>query len=350
MAIPALAGSMPLTLSGIPSETLPSSSPSSVTVRTNFNRTLDLQDGWYCATKTVDGDTINVLPELVSSDASCVSYDEHAKVEKVSLRFNGVNTTECGKSGSSREEKCDDYGEPGANDARDFTRRLVGNGPVYLDLHEADSYGRAVTTLYIKDPNASDGSWMDINEALIRAGYGFPYFIEGDPQFLSAYLAAAREAQGNHSGLWALPDWQGRHLILTSYHGERKGKDEYARILNLSTDPLSTEGYFFEYEGNEYPLVAADGKPFTIPPGRTVRMYAGFGTDQLDPAAGSLDVYLRIGADTPTHDSWTNDHPLILKYRASNSSESQCVWPKVNRFEVWSDKSLKECPQPKTTF
>jgi len=312
--------------------------PSSVTVKKTGRNPITVQDGYYCVVKVVDGDTINILPQLVQADAVCTDYDEHKVFEeKVSLRFNGVNTTECGKSGNSREEKCDAYGEPGSEGARLFTKSLVGFGPVALDFHETDSYGRAVTIIRVKDSKTN--TWIDVNRALIAGGYGFPYFIEED-LFYTDYVQALGEAWQNHTGLWASDDWRNRPVILTSYHPERKGNEEYARVQNISPNNLSTKQYAFEYQETQYPILDDNQNPISIPPGRTLRVFPAFGTDQLDPTKGSLDVYLGL-----EQDMWDGEEPLLLRDKGSDGTQNKCVWAKVTRADLWSAVP-RDCPRP----
>lgn len=134
------------------------------------------QPGLYSVAYFVDGDTI------------AVGMNGHQ--EKV--RFIGVDTPETHKPDTPVQ--C--YGPAAAA----YTRQLIGKRRIRLVSDplstDRDRYGRLLRYVYL-----SDGT--NVNEKLIRLGYGFyyPYF----PFTKSGEFAAAEQsAQTAHKGLWAV--------------------------------------------------------------------------------------------------------------------------------------------------
>lgn len=132
------------------------------------------QPGMYRVSQFVDGDTIAV--------------DMNGHQEKV--RFIGVDTPETHKPDTPVQ--C--YGPQAAA----FTKKMINHRLVRLEADplstDRDRYGRLLRYVYL-----SDGT--DLDEQLIRQGYGFyyPYFpFTKSKQFNAAEQVAIAE----HKGLW----------------------------------------------------------------------------------------------------------------------------------------------------
>lgn len=132
------------------------------------------QPGQYQVSRFVDGDTIEI--------------NMNGQTEKI--RMIGVDTPETHKPNTPVQ--C--YGPAAAA----YTKRLIGRQPVRLEADalssNRDRYSRLLR--YVLLPDGSN-----VNEQLVRNGYGFyyPYFsFTRAKQFAAAQAAAQRE----HKGLW----------------------------------------------------------------------------------------------------------------------------------------------------
>lgn len=132
------------------------------------------QPGTYSINHFVDGDTI------------AVNMNGHAEM----VRFIGVDTPETHKPHTPVQ--C--YGP----EAAAFTKKLIGNNRVRLVSDplstDRDRYGRLLRYVYLPDNT-------DINEVLIKKGYGFyyPYFPFSNAARFAADEQAAISAK---QGLW----------------------------------------------------------------------------------------------------------------------------------------------------
>ncbi len=135
----------------------------------------DNQPGSYSINHFVDGDTI------------AVNMNGHEEA----VRFIGVDTPETHKPNTPVQ--C--YG----SEAAAFTRKLIGNNNVRLVSDplstDRDRYGRLLRYVYLPDGT-------DVNEALIKGGYGFyyPYFPFSKA---SRFAADEQVAISDRQGLWS---------------------------------------------------------------------------------------------------------------------------------------------------
>jgi endonuclease YncB( thermonuclease family) len=205
------------------------------------------------------------------------------------VRLKGVNTPEL----RPRE----DYGD----EARQFAERFLSGETVQLLLdgpNPRDSYGRVVAGV-----RTSAG---DLSVALVEQGLAHVFLIPPDSSDAEALLAAQARARQQRLGIWSTEPYQGA-LHMTSFHANAAGDDnenvngEYMRVCNITTGPVSTEGYrLVDRTGLSYPLPAV-----TIPAGHTVQVRSGKGEQQTDPSQ-QLQIYL--GSSTPL---WNNDYEVV---------------------------------------
>jgi len=190
--------------------------------------------------------------------------------------------------------------EPLAEQARRFTERFVGGSRVTLVVgpEPRDAYGRILAG--IRTPSG------DLSLALLEAGLGHVFIIPPDDHDPSALLAAQARAREARRGMWGHEAYQA-DLHVTSFHANAPGDDavhvngEYARLANMTTGPLSLAGWSFRNRaGQQFPLPA-----MVLPPGHTVRVHSGIGTDQTDPTQ-PLDLYL--GSERPI---WNDDRDTL---------------------------------------
>jgi micrococcal nuclease len=188
-------------------------------------------------------------------------------------------------------------------EAKEGTRSLVEGKTVSLSYGSVtrDGYGRLLASVSI------DG--QDLSVFLLERGLAHLYIIpplEGD---ISAHLAAQETARLAHRGIWSTPSFAGT-LHITSFHANADGDDrtnvngEYFRVCNISSSNLEVAGFrIADIAGNSWELPS-----LVIPPGNTVKIHSGKGTNQLN-AAEQLAVYLQ-SADP----IWNNKEDRLTIY------------------------------------
>lgn len=248
--------------------------------------------------KVIDGDTLHVTAP--------------GSEEILKLRFVLINTPECRKGAGSSYERCPailDGAEVGADEARVFLEQLVadyGNTVYYRSLGE-DSYGRKLSLVYVKNP--SNGEYIDVNLALVRAGRAHVYFIApAETGFEEQYLAAQESARREGLGIWQLDRFKSP-LVFSSFHGTAHNPDtaaekEYLRLFNVSDQPMELAGYQLNNGDQTYTLPS-----FVLPPGYGVKIYTHYGTTS-DDTSQELSINLALGRA-----SWDKDSPMILMDR-----------------------------------
>ena len=129
----------------------------------------------------VDGDTIDVIID---------GRDER-------VRLTGIDTPELPhESDGARPAQ---LGECFGTEAQTYAATLLPVGtPVRLerDLVGRDDYGRVLAYVY----RATDGVF--INYEMVRQGYAQPLTIPPNVAHSERFVAAAREAEAAHAGLW----------------------------------------------------------------------------------------------------------------------------------------------------
>lgn len=128
-------------------------------------------------TKVVDGDTIYVS----------------VNGEKHTVRFLGVDTPET--VDPRKSVQC--FGKEASNKAKE----LLSDREVILqkDVSDTDMYKRWLRFIYLP---LSDGSYLFVNDYLIREGYAKVLTIPPDVKFGDQFLDAQRQARENKKGLW----------------------------------------------------------------------------------------------------------------------------------------------------
>lgn len=105
--------------------------------------------------------------------------------------------------------------QPYGNTARTALTKLIGDRDVFVDVIEADRYGRKVVRVF-REPDR-----LDVTKALVRDGHVWVYRRTVHDRSL---IGLEEEARASRRGLWALPaeervpPWQHR------YHQRQKNK------------------------------------------------------------------------------------------------------------------------------
>ncbi|MBI2982504.1 MAG: thermonuclease family protein [Deltaproteobacteria bacterium] len=244
----------------------------------------------YYATWVYDGDSLLVQ-----------AIDDP---EPRSTRFELINTTEAGYVLGSPERRCR-YGDPGAHGAYQFLQKLTAEygNVVYLKVYEVDKYNRPVATVFLK---GHDGRFIDVNLALIEAGWAHTYIYEPNESrgLTPYYLEAQKRAQAARRGIWN--DRSFREFFITGFRMTERGGDpqrEYFGFCNLSADrSLNLRGYrarqtFRDASGRVAEVVHSAPFPdMLVPPARQTYVYArvdptGKHATRTDPA-GRLIINL----------------------------------------------------------
>jgi len=127
--------------------------------------------------EVIDGDTIDVFLE--------------GQVQRV--RLIGVNTPET----VDRRRGVQCYGP----EASKFLKELLTGKIVNLEedptQNSKDNYGRLLRYVYLNEEN--------INQKLIKEGYGFEYTYKKPYKYQSEFRESQRQARDNYKGLWS-PD------------------------------------------------------------------------------------------------------------------------------------------------
>lgn len=128
------------------------------------------------------------------------------------VRLFGVDTPE-------KTQKCEMKNAcyPCGRDAAKFVRELIGKNELVCELTGEKTYDRYVATCAVGK--------KDLGEAIIAAGWGFPYrrFLKGHP-LEASYVAAEKGAQAKKVGLnrgrfIAPADWRNRKMRLECERG-----------------------------------------------------------------------------------------------------------------------------------
>jgi len=133
------------------------------------------QQGYFVVSRVIDGDTF------------AIKINEKEK----RVRLIGVDAPETKAPGRKQEP----YGAL----ARDFTRRLLQNKKVRLelDVQDKDRHGRILAYVYLPD-----GTFL--NAKLIQEGYARMMTIPPNVRHARLFLQLEQEARAARRGLWGL--------------------------------------------------------------------------------------------------------------------------------------------------
>ena len=193
--------------------------------------------------------------------------------------------------------------EPYGLEARDATRSLIDGKVVALSYGETirDGYGRLLA-------NVSSGG-QDLSLYLLERGLGHLYIIPPLSRDTTPYIAAQEQARQAKRGIWTNATFQGV-VHITSFHANADGDDranvngEYFRLCNISAQPVELAGFrVADISGNGWDLPST-----VVPPGHTVKVHSGRGTNQSDPAE-QLTIYLQS-----TDPIWNNQEDRLTIY------------------------------------
>jgi endonuclease YncB( thermonuclease family) len=126
-------------------------------------------------TRVVDGDTIEVSPQVVGTkDVGLIGVN--------TPEVFGIESQRCGPEASA------------------FTREALGGQDVTLefDVGRLDPYGRALAYVWVPD---LDGELF--NETLLRRGLARVLSVEPNVKYEDRFLAAEKEAKAKGIGVWA---------------------------------------------------------------------------------------------------------------------------------------------------
>lgn len=177
--------------------------------------------------------------------------------------------------------------EPYSIEARDATSAMLMNKSVHLLYGTTirDGYGRLLAGADI------DGKNLSIE--LLERGLAHLFIIPPDGTDFTDFIAAQARAKASRKGIWSTPSFQGV-LHITSFHANADGDDrenvngEYLRVCNVDPAAVDLSGYkISDISANSWELPA-----LVIPPGNTVEIHSGKGTNQTDPSR-QLEIFLQ---------------------------------------------------------
>ena len=111
-----------------------------------------------------------------------------------SVRYIGIDTPE------TRKREGDTWvyvGEPFAEKAKDFNRRLVEGKIARLesDVQKKDKYGRILAYCFVDD--------IFVNAKMLEEGFALLYTIPPNVKYIDLLVKAQEDARKNNRGLWA---------------------------------------------------------------------------------------------------------------------------------------------------
>lgn len=132
-------------------------------------------------------DTENIVINVYDGDTVELSNGEK-------LRYLGIDTPELHKK---EGENWIDVKEPYAKEAHEFNKSLVlGKSiKIFFDKEKRDKYGRLLGYVFADN--------IFVNEAMIREGLAFPYFIGPNNNYESKLLTAFKEAYSSGKNLYS---------------------------------------------------------------------------------------------------------------------------------------------------
>jgi micrococcal nuclease len=182
------------------------------------------------------------------------------------VRYLGINTPE--------------RGQPFYEEAKDFNASLVDGKEVRLefDVDTIDIYGRTLAHVFVGSTH--------VNLELIRQGYANVYTVPPNVKYNDDLLAAERIARERQRGLWAQ---SGAPIRITDLDPIA----EWVEFTHQGDQPIDLSGYTLKDEANHI----YEFGPFTLQPGKTVRLYSGNGSNS------SSKLYWNLGSDAVWNNS-----------------------------------------------
>ncbi|MCB9663554.1 MAG: thermonuclease family protein [Alphaproteobacteria bacterium] len=184
--------------------------------------------------------------------------------------------------------------EPFSDEARAFTERMVHRQVVTLDPSPdgRDGYGRLVAGV-----STPEG---DLSLGLLEAGLAHVFVIPPDPTDIAPLLAAQERARAARRGIWTTEAYQAP-LHITSFHANAPGPDEdnvngeYLRVANVGPGPVDLTGWAVRTRATNQVLPLPS---LVVPAGHTVKVLAGVGLLQADPAR---QLVVHLGSAVPVY-------------------------------------------------
>ena len=129
------------------------------------------------------------------------------------VRYIGIDTPE--------------VGEPGADSATALNRQLVDGKTVKLayGYDRIDRYGRTLAVFYIDD--------LMVNEEIVRAGWAWCYFFDGNLTPAPTLLLALQEAMRERRGLWKTPHEETADYYVASFSAFRFHRPECPAVAGI---------------------------------------------------------------------------------------------------------------------
>jgi micrococcal nuclease len=205
----------------------------------------------------VDGDTIELL-------------------DGRRVRYIGVNAPETGR--------------PYAAEALALNESLVARAEVWpeTDIQESDVYGRLLAYVWVDD--------VLVNLELVRQGYANAYTVAPNGRYTDAFARAEEGAREAGRGMWTSADATVR---ITALHYDGPGSDriapngEWVELTNEGSVPVDMDGYTLQNAGLDLYTFGE----VVLPPGATVRVYSGRGSDT------ATELYWGLASE----EVWHND-------------------------------------------
>jgi micrococcal nuclease len=204
------------------------------------------------------------------------------------VRYLGINTPE--------------IGQPYAEEARAYNEALVAGREVWLetDVQEKDQYGRLLAYVWLGDTL--------VNLELVRQGYANAYTAPPNLRYADAFVGAEQEAREQGLGLWVPGDALVR---ITGLNYDAPGRDgvnpngEWIELTNEGDVALDLAGYTLQDERLHVYTFGA----VVLPPGATVRIYSGRGSDTTS------ELYWGLAGEAV----WNNDGDTAYLYDATGA-------------------------------
>lgn len=185
------------------------------------------------------------------------------------VRYLGINAPE--------------HGQPYAQEATNFNRRLVSGLPVRLEFDRLrdDRYGRLLAYVH-------QGSII-VNERLLAEGWAHIFSMLPNTRYADRFLQVQERAKRANRGMWQTVRGP---LKITRIKptGDSEGGEgelaEFARIANISAEVVDVGGYSIsDREGHRYRFPSAQ-----LQPGHVLTLITAEGQDKRD-GAGPITLY-----------------------------------------------------------
>ena len=218
--------------------------------------------------------------DLVATVREVIDGDTIVLRDGRKVRYLGVNSPE--------------HGQPYAQEATNFNRRLVSGLSVRLEFDQArqDRHGRLLAYVYATKcevRGAKCGEETLVNEQLLAEGLAHVFFMPPNTRYAERFLQVQERAKTAKKGMWKAvrgPLKITRIEPKGNAEGRKEALGEFVRIANISGQIVDIGGYSIEdREGHRYRFPSA-----WLRPGYVLTLVTGEGQDRRDHA-GPVTLY-----------------------------------------------------------